>query len=72
MLQKSHFMMFVTCWSLDYLFVLKVCLRSSPMYHHGAVGFNVVDGAPKVGTLMSSAWSLNDTCRFKIRRTTLR
>ena len=42
------------------------------MYHHGAVGFNVVDGAPKVGTLMSSAWSLNDTCRFKIRRTTLR
>ncbi|XP_036356729.1 E3 ubiquitin-protein ligase UBR5 isoform X2 [Octopus sinensis] len=45
-----------------------VCLRSSPMYHSGALGFTTVDGVPKVGQLMESAWSLNDTCRFKIIR----
>ena len=25
------------------------------------------DGVPKVGQLMKAAWSLNDTCRFKIK-----
>ena len=48
---------------------MQVCLRSSPMYHHGAVAFTTVDGPPRVGTLMESAWSLDNTCRFKIRTT---
>lgn len=48
-----------------------VCLRSSPMYHIGALAFTSVDGVPKVGQLMESAWSLNDTCRFKILKSTL-
>ncbi|XP_055998190.1 E3 ubiquitin-protein ligase UBR5-like isoform X2 [Ostrea edulis] len=43
-----------------------VCLRSSPMYHGGALAFATVDGVPKVGQLLESAWSLSDTCRFKI------
>lgn len=45
-----------------------VCLRNSPMYHSGALGFTTIDGVPKVGQLIDSAWSLNDTCRFKIIR----
>ena len=49
-----------------------VCLRSSPMYHIGALAFTSVDGVPKVGQLMESAWSLNDTCRFKIIKNTVR
>lgn len=45
----------------------QVCLRSLPIYHYGAIGYTIVDGVPKVGQLMKAAWSLNDTCRFKIR-----
>ncbi|KAK6168099.1 hypothetical protein SNE40_021993 [Patella caerulea] len=46
-----------------------VCLRSAPIYLVGNLGFAMVDGVPKVGELMSCAWSLADTCRFKIRKT---
>lgn len=49
-----------------------VCLRSSPMYHIGALAFTSIDGVPKVGQLLESAWSLNDTCRFKILKSTIR
>ena len=45
----------------------QVCLRNSPMFHAGALAFTTVDGTPKVGQLLESAWSLNDTCRFKIK-----
>lgn len=48
----------------------QVCLRSSPMYHSGALAFATVDGVPKVGQLLESAWSLSDTCRFKILKQT--
>ena len=44
-----------------------VCLRSSPIYHVGAIGFTTVDGIPKVGQLMQASWSLNDVKRFKIK-----
>ena len=37
------------------------------MFHSGALAFTTVDGIPKVGQLLESAWSLNDTCRFKIK-----
>ncbi|KAK2167028.1 hypothetical protein LSH36_32g04006 [Paralvinella palmiformis] len=46
---------------------MQVCLRSCPIYHVGAVGFTTIDGIPKVGQLMESAWTLNDTRRFKIK-----
>ncbi|XP_013417985.1 E3 ubiquitin-protein ligase UBR5, partial [Lingula anatina] len=45
----------------------QVCLRSCPMYHTGALAFTTVGGVPKVGQLMESAWTLNDSCRFKIK-----
>ena len=47
----------------------QVCLRSSPIYHIGAIGFTAVDGVPKVGMLMEAAWSLSSNCRFKIKPT---
>ena len=51
----------------DIMAGMQVCLRSSPMYHPGAVGFAFTEGLPRVGQLMEAAWSLEDTCRFKIR-----
>ena len=45
----------------------QVCLRSSPIYHVGAIAFTTTDGVPRVGQLMEAAWSLQETCRFKIR-----
>lgn len=46
--------------------ILQVCMRSSPMYQAGAIGFSIIDGVPKVGQLQGSAWSWTDTCRFRI------
>lgn len=51
----------------DILAGMQVCLRSSPIYHIGAIAFTTVDGVPKVGQLMEAAWTLQETCRFKIR-----
>ncbi|XP_071962133.1 E3 ubiquitin-protein ligase UBR5-like [Antedon mediterranea] len=48
----------------------QVCLRSCPLFHAGALAFNTSGAKPKVGQLMDNAWSLTDTCRFRIRKTT--
>lgn len=56
-----------TCALTSVLFVLaQVCMRSSPMYQAGAIGFSITDGVPKVGQLQGSAWSWTDSCRFRI------
>lgn len=44
----------------------QVCMKNSPMYQPGAIGFTISNGVPKVGQLLNSAWDLSDTCRFKI------
>lgn len=44
----------------------QVCMKSSPMYQQGAIGFTISNGVPKVGQLLNSAWNLTDICRFKI------
>lgn len=44
----------------------QVCMKNSPMYQAGAIGFTVSNGVPKVGQLLNSAWDLTDICRFKI------
>ncbi|XP_019763425.1 E3 ubiquitin-protein ligase UBR5 isoform X4 [Dendroctonus ponderosae] len=44
----------------------QVCMKNSPMYQPGAIGFTVSAGVPKMGQLQNSAWSLSDTCTFKI------
>lgn len=41
-------------------------MKNSPMYQPGAIGFTVAAGVPKVGQLMNAAWTLSDTCTFKI------
>ncbi|CAH0557316.1 unnamed protein product [Brassicogethes aeneus] len=44
----------------------QVCMKNSPMYQPGAIAFTVAGGVPKVGQLQNSAWTLSDTCTFKI------
>ncbi|XP_015788176.1 E3 ubiquitin-protein ligase UBR5 [Tetranychus urticae] len=43
-----------------------VCMRNSPSYHAGALGFTTAGGIPKVGQLLTSAWSITDTCAVKV------
>lgn len=44
----------------------QVYMKNSPMYQSGALGVTVTGGIPKVGQLQNAAWTLNDTCTFKI------
>ena len=45
---------------------VQVGMRSSPMYHPGALAFSISGGVPKIGQLANAAWNLGDPCRFKI------
>ncbi|XP_075236131.1 E3 ubiquitin-protein ligase hyd isoform X1 [Lycorma delicatula] len=44
----------------------QVCMKNSPMYQPGAIGFTISGGVPKVGQLQNAAWNLSDICRFKL------
>ncbi|CAH1099387.1 unnamed protein product, partial [Psylliodes chrysocephalus] len=44
----------------------QVCMKNCPMYQPGAIAFTVASGVPKVGQLQNAAWTLSDTCTFKI------
>nr|XP_029736104.1 E3 ubiquitin-protein ligase hyd isoform X6 [Aedes albopictus] len=44
----------------------QVCMKNSPMYQHGAIGFTISNGVPKVGQLLNAAWDLTNICRFKL------
>uniref|UniRef100_A0A182T2U2 Uncharacterized protein n=1 Tax=Anopheles maculatus TaxID=74869 RepID=A0A182T2U2_9DIPT len=44
----------------------QVCMKSCPMYQHGAIGFTISNGVPKVGQLMNAAWEFTKVCRFKL------
>ena len=44
----------------------QVCLAAAPLYQAGSIGYTVAGGIPKVGQLLNSAWTITDTCRFKI------
>lgn len=41
-------------------------MKNSPMYQPGALGFTIMAGVPKVGQLQNAAWTLSDTCMFKL------
>lgn len=43
-----------------------VCFRNTPFYPAGAIGFTTAGGTPKIGQLLQSAWSITDTCNFKV------
>ncbi|XP_034947480.1 E3 ubiquitin-protein ligase hyd isoform X2 [Chelonus insularis] len=43
-----------------------VCMKNSPIYQPGAIGFTIANGVPKVGQLLSAAWNLDAVGRFKI------
>ncbi|RWS30595.1 E3 ubiquitin-protein ligase hyd-like isoform X4 [Leptotrombidium deliense] len=44
----------------------QVCLKNSPFYSSGAIGFTTAGGVPKVGMLVTAAWNISDTCVFKV------
>ncbi|RWS09512.1 E3 ubiquitin-protein ligase UBR5-like isoform X2 [Dinothrombium tinctorium] len=44
----------------------QVCLKNSPFYNSGAIGFTTAGGIPKVGMLLSAAWNISDSCLFKV------
>lgn len=43
-------------------------MKSNPLYHPGALAFNISGSMPKVGQLMVSAWSWSDVCRFQLKK----
>lgn len=43
-------------------------MKSNPMYHAGAIAFNISGSMPKVGQLMGAAWSWSDVCRFQLKK----
>lgn len=45
---------------------VQVCMKNSPSYHPGAIAFTTAGGVPKVGILQTAAWSVSDTCTFKV------
>ncbi|XP_043283698.1 E3 ubiquitin-protein ligase UBR5 isoform X2 [Venturia canescens] len=55
-----------TVVSTDISYGTHVCMKNSPMYQPGAIGFTIANGVPKVGQLLSAAWNLDSTYRFKI------
>ena len=44
----------------------QVCMKNAPVYQAGSIGVTVAGGVPKVGQLLSAAWSITESCRFKI------
>ncbi|KAH0951982.1 hypothetical protein HN011_005163 [Eciton burchellii] len=55
-----------TVLSNDISYGTHVCMKNSPVYQPGAIGFTIANGVPKVGQLLSAAWNVDATCRFKI------
>lgn len=55
-----------TVSSQDVTVGAQVCMKNSPMYQPGAIGFTISNGVPRVGQLLNAAWDLSDICRFKI------
>lgn len=44
----------------------QVCMKKSPMYQPGAIGFTISNGIPRVGQLLNAAWDISNSCRFKL------
>uniref|UniRef100_A0A915EF78 E3 ubiquitin-protein ligase UBR5 n=1 Tax=Ditylenchus dipsaci TaxID=166011 RepID=A0A915EF78_9BILA len=44
----------------------EVRTKSMPIYSAGSVAINFSGGVPMIGTLMEAAWTLNETCRFRV------
>lgn len=55
-----------TALSTEISYGTHVCMKNSPIYQPGAIGFTIANGVPKVGQLLSAVWNLDAICRFKI------
>lgn len=43
-----------------------VCMRNSPTFQFGAIGFTTAGGIPKVGQLATAAWNISDSYLFRL------
>lgn len=55
-----------TASSNDISYGTHVCMKNSPIYQPGAIGFTIANGVPKVGQLQAAAWNLDSVLRFKV------
>nr|CAD2197056.1 unnamed protein product [Meloidogyne enterolobii] len=44
----------------------KVCTKSTPIYSFGSIAVNFSQRIPMIGVLYEDAWTLNETCRFRV------
>jgi hypothetical protein len=44
----------------------EVRTRAIPIYGNGSVAVNFTSGIPLIGVLMESAWTMTETCRFRV------
>ena len=44
----------------------EVRTKSNPVYAANSVAVNLQSSVPMIGVMMESAWSLTETCRFRI------
>nr|AZA04905.1 E3 ubiquitin-protein ligase [Anisakis simplex] len=45
----------------------EVRTKSHPIYMAGSIAISFVSGVPMIGTLMESAWTLAELCRFRVQ-----
>uniref|UniRef100_A0A914GSH3 UBR-type domain-containing protein n=1 Tax=Globodera rostochiensis TaxID=31243 RepID=A0A914GSH3_GLORO len=57
----------VTSSSNDIVVGSEVRTKSTPIYSVGSVAVNFTNGLPMIGTLYEDAWTLNETCRFRVQ-----
>ncbi|XP_076670433.1 E3 ubiquitin-protein ligase hyd isoform X1 [Andrena cerasifolii] len=55
-----------TTSSNDISYGTHVCMKNSPIYQPGAIGFTIANGVPKVGQLQAAAWNIDSVLRFKV------
>uniref|UniRef100_A0A914MX98 Ubiquitin-like domain-containing protein n=1 Tax=Meloidogyne incognita TaxID=6306 RepID=A0A914MX98_MELIC len=44
----------------------EVCTKSTPIYSFGSIAVNFSQRIPMIGVLYEDAWTLNETCRFRV------
>uniref|UniRef100_A0A914YMX1 E3 ubiquitin-protein ligase UBR5 n=1 Tax=Panagrolaimus superbus TaxID=310955 RepID=A0A914YMX1_9BILA len=63
---KNKAKKFISTSSSDIKIGAEVRTKSNPVYAANSIAVNLQSSVPMVGVMMESAWSLTETCRFRI------
>jgi hypothetical protein len=63
---KNKAKKFISTSSSDIKIGAEVRTKSNPVYAANSVAVNLQSSIPMIGVMMESAWSLTETCRFRI------